>query len=156
MLHAYMVMNITLLTDQLFDSIVKKKKQILLKESDNNVPREAKTLEFQINKHLQEKYKKTERVSFTTSPLTQTNFDDLIDKEISKNRKKAKSWNNLNNCDKWKLVQEYFKNNKSALKNIHRDRDIKQLLLSNNLEVIYDKDTNSIKNIILENSSKLS
>ena len=155
-------MEITSLTDKLFDGIVQKKKPVIIKDSDNKVSREAKTLEFQINKHLQEKYKKTERISFTSLSATpQTSlcasiFDNLVDKEITVNRKKAKTWNTLNNCDKWKLVKEYFKKNKNLYEDkVYNEKSIKQMLLSNNLEVIYDKDTNTIKDIVLEDAPKL-
>lgn len=151
-------MEITSLTDKLFDGIVKKKKPVIMKDSDNMVSREAKTLEFQISKHLQDKYNKTERISFTSlsvSPQTTSIFDKLVDKEITINRKKAKTWNTLNNCDKWKLVKEYFKKNKELYtEKVYNEKTIKQLLLSNKLDVVYDKDTNSIKEIILEDTTK--
>ena len=146
-------MEITTLTDKLFDGIVKKKKPVVLKDTDNMVSREAKALEYQINKHLHDKYKKTEKVTFTKpiSPQSSSKFDNIIDDEIITNRKKAKTWNTLNTCDKWTLVKEYFKNNKETF----NEKRIKNLLLSNTLQVIYDKNTNCIKSISLEDTPKL-
>lgn len=139
-------MEIETLTDTLFNNIgtpnnIKIK---VLKESDNIPSREAKTLEFQMNKHLHDKYKATTRVSFIKpAVMGSVRFDTIVDEEILKNRKKAKTWNALNTCDKWNLIKEYYKSKNEKI----NEKVMKKQLLSNELIVCFDKDNNCLKSI---------
>lgn len=113
------------------------------KEPSVAIPREARTLEYQLNQHLRLKTKgNAQRVSITT-PSAHTSIDDLIDKDIANRRAKKKSWNSMSACDKWACVKEYYKNNKEP----YDERVTKQMLLSKKLQVVYDSDEGCIKEI---------
>jgi hypothetical protein len=148
-------MDIETLTDTLFNNISTTNTiQIkVLKDSDNIPSREAKTLEYQMNKHLHDRYKATTKVSFTKPSMMATlRFENIVDEEILKNRKKAKTWNALNTCDKWNLIKEYYKSKNEKI----NEKIIKQQLLSNELIVCFDKDNNCLKSIEIKGSDQTS
>ena len=139
-------MNIETLTDTLFNNIGSQGniKVTVLMESDNMPSREAKTLEYQMNKHLHDKYKATTRVSFIKpSVMGVLRFESIVDEEILKNRNKAKTWNALNTCDKWNLIKDYYKSKNEKI----NEKALKKQLLSNELIVCFDRDNNCLKSI---------
>lgn len=108
------------------------------------VTREAKTLEFNLNKHLRQKYKTTERKSFINTKSTDIEYiDNMINNEISVNKQKHKSWNALNTCDKWKLIKEFY----AAKQHMYDEKITKKLLLTDKLTIKYDNVNNKILSI---------
>lgn len=136
-------MDVSAITN-LFNELPKRTQAKTKKEpSIATIPREARTLEYQLNQHLRLKHKgNAPRVSITTPSPTQS-IDDLIDKDIAIRRAKKKSWKSMSACDKWSCVKEYYKNNKEP----YDERITKQMLLSKRLQVVYDSDEGCIKEI---------
>ena len=105
--------------------------------------REAKTLEFNLNKHLRQKYKTTDKKSFINAKTDIECIDNMITNEISLNKQKHKSWNSLNTCDKWNLIKEFY-----LAKQFSFDEKLtKKQLLTEKLIIKYDKVNNKISSI---------
>jgi magnesium-transporting ATPase (P-type) len=140
-------MEIHNITNVLFENIdvVKNKykpKNKVLQTKTPDVSKEAKTLEYQLNKHMHNKYKLDTKVSFIHTSKTDCIEDFVID-EIANSKKKKKSWNSLNTCDKWSLVKTYYQQNKKSF----NEKLLKKHVLSNTLKVVYDNQNNCITEV---------
>lgn len=137
-------MEIHNITTALFENIdvVKRKCKPKLQAKSPEVSKEAKTLEYQLNKHMHNKYKLETRVSFIQTPKTDCIEEFVID-EIANSKKKKKSWNSLNTCDKWSLVKTYYQENKKSF----NERLLKKHVLANTLRVVYDNENNCITEV---------
>lgn len=110
----------------------------------DSLTREAKTLEFNLNKHLRQKYKTTEKQSFTNTKTHNVEYiDNMINNEISINKQKHKSWSALNTCDKWKLIKDFY----ATKQHTYDEKLTKKLLLTDKLVIKYDKVNNKISSI---------
>lgn len=145
-------MDIENITQGLFDKIVPTKRQVTKKDTKDTattqsptlkVSKEAQTIEYQLNKHLQGK-KKTDtytRVSFIHSSTSDmTDINKFLDEDISVHRKKKKSWSSLPTCDKWNLIKAYHLNNNEPF----NEKTMKAMLLKNKLDVNYDILSNNV------------
>jgi hypothetical protein len=144
-------MNIDGKLKNLFDDVVRAK--IDSAKRDTSVF-ELKTLETQLNKHLKEKkgqkFKKVNIFNFDEKKnYEESNFGDLINKEIE-NKYTNKKWHTLPLYLKWKLVQEYLKDNKIVDEKVVQN--IKNAINKNNVEIItYDHASQKISNIDITN-----
>lgn len=151
-------MDIEKITQGLFDKIAPTKRQTIAKNTNDmtetsnmtpKIPKEAQTIEYQLNKHLQGK-KKTDtytRVSFIHSSTSDmTGINKFLDEDISLHRKKKKSWSSLPTCDKWNLIKAYHVNNNEPF----NEKNMKAMLLQNKLDVNYDILSNNVLNLSIK------
>lgn len=144
-------MNIDGKLKNLFDDVVRAKIDSAKRDTSAF---ELKTLETQLNKHLQEKqgqkFKKVNIFNFDERKnYEESNFGDLINKEIE-NKYTNKKWHTLPLYLKWKLVQEYLKDNKIVDEKVVQN--IKNAINKNNVEIItYDHASQKISNIDITN-----
>jgi hypothetical protein len=110
-----------------------------------------KNIEFQMNKHLKNKFgQKYKKVNIETNDRNMYNadsFGELIDYEIQ-HLTSTKKWNNLPLYFKWNCVQEYMTDNNIIDKKLITL--IKNDLMKNKLNVIYDLDSHKLSNINLD------
>jgi len=134
----------------LFEKVVKAKTDNVKKDSSAF---ELKQLESQLNKHLQDKqglkFKKVNVFNFNEkNDYNESVFGDLINKEIE-DKYINKNWKTLPMYLKWKLVQEYFReNNMVDAKTIKSVKDSVNSNKSNDY-ITYDNSTQKITNIDL-------
>jgi hypothetical protein len=140
-------MNINGKLKNLFDDVVRAKIDSAKRDTSTF---ELKTLETQLNKHLKEKqgpkFKKVNIFNYDEKKnYEESNFGDLINKEIE-NKYTNKKWHTLPLYLKWKLVQEYLKENKIVDEKVVQN--IKNAINKNNLEIItYNHASQKISNI---------
>lgn len=140
-------MNIDGKLKTLFDDVVKAKIDSAKRDTSTF---ELKTLETQLNKHLKDKqgqkFKKVNVFNFDEKiKYEESNFGELINKEIE-NKYTNKKWHTLPLYLKWKLVQEYLKENNIIDEKIVQN--IKNAINKNNVEIItYDHTSQKVSNI---------
>lgn len=153
-------MNLTTLTETLFDKCAEKAKQAKAvktvkkntTKTTSNFNREASTIEYQLNQHLSQKHTKSKksgnheeykRVSFTKLSGDCHGFDEFIEKEKSANRQKGKSWNAMNACDQWSLIKQYYETQNSPYDLVK----VKKLYHNKVLDITYSQTEKIITNI---------
>jgi hypothetical protein len=143
--------------DNIKQDIVKNKgkRAVKIHPEPNSIPqskdlRDAKALEFKLNKHLMNKYKKEDKVSFTSlEPCQNDNVYKLIENDVTKHISKSHNWKSMSMFEQWKHIQQYItQGGCDNVKNIPLSK-LKQLLVNKRLTIDFDKDKKQITNIII-------
>lgn len=137
-------MELEVKTDSLFlETPSQKKIKVNRKKNkeENETSYEAKQLDFKMNMHNKNKYKKEASFIKTTQSF---NIEDLVVSEMAFDQNKQKTWKTMHVCDKWKLIKDYI--SKHQDENLD-EINIKKQLLSKQLVVDYDPISKTIKSI---------
>jgi hypothetical protein len=135
----------------IFEIVVKAKTDTVRKDSSEF---ELKQLESQLNKHLQDKqglkFKKVSVFNFNEkNDYNESAFGDLINKEIE-DKYINKNWKTLPMYLKWKLAQEYLKeNNITDSKIVKTIKDVININKNNDF-IKYDNTTHKITEMDIE------
>lgn len=140
--------------NDIFDSVKTEKKKrpsstvtTITKKGDSS-EFELKQIEFNLNKHLQEKQKlKFKKVSICDNSTHMYNADTFarrVNEEIEE-KFKTKKWTGIPLYMKWNLVQKYLEENSILEKK--QIAEYKSKLASNKLNVVYDHTEQKITSI---------
>jgi len=154
-------MDIVNKTNTLFDNVVhgkssksKTKPQQNPSIVPNIIPKEARALEYQMNKYLHAKNKGKDesciqKVSFKN--MLSSSFTDMADIDVflaTQNdikRRKQKTWKSLDVSHKWDLLKQFYNESNEKFD----EKKLKHMLLRNALNVIYDKEADKVKSVTI-------